>query len=46
MNTPDRSLARHGALSIAELESRFEMQALPLGANPVTDWTCSCTFEF
>lgn len=47
MNTPDSSLADNKAFSIAELEARFEMQALPVGtgsANP--DWKCSCTFEF
>jgi hypothetical protein len=47
MNTPDCSLADHQAFSIAELEARFEMQAVPLGgpvANP--DWQCSCTFTF
>jgi hypothetical protein len=47
MNTPDHSLADNKAFSIAELEARFEMQALPVGgvaANP--DWQCSCTFTF
>jgi len=48
MNTPDRSLAQQDALSIAELEARFEMEALPMvtGSGAVTDWKCSCTFEF
>jgi len=48
MNTPDRSLAEADALSIAELEARFEMEALPvvMGASPVSDWSCSCTFDF
>ena len=45
MNTPDRSLAEHEVFSIAELEARFEMQAMPIG-GPATspDWQCSCTF--
>ena len=47
MNTPDSSLAEHKAFSIAELEARFEMQAMPI-AGPATnpDWQCSCTFTF
>jgi hypothetical protein len=45
MNTPDRSLAEADAISIAELEARFEMQAVPLAGNPVTDWKCSCSLE-
>jgi len=47
MNTPDSSLADTQAFSIAELEARFEMQAVPVataGASP--DWQCSCTFTF
>ena len=45
MNTPDSSLADSQAFSIAELEARFEMQAMPVGGlNP--DWQCSCTFTF
>ena len=46
MNTPDRSLAEHEAFSIAELEARFEMQAMPAGGfstNP--NWECSCSFK-
>ncbi len=46
MNTPDRSLPQHEAFSVAELEARFEMQALPAGLNPVPNWQCSCTFTF
>ncbi|MEJ1966612.1 MAG: hypothetical protein WDO56_35760 [Gammaproteobacteria bacterium] len=45
MNTPDRSLAENEAFSIAELEARFEMQAVPAGLNPVIDWKCSCNIE-
>jgi len=45
MNTPDRSLPQHEAFSVAELEARFEMQAVPVTLNPVTDWKCSCSFE-
>jgi hypothetical protein len=43
MNTPDRSLAEADAISIAELEARFEMQAVPVAGNPVTDWTSRCS---
>lgn len=47
MNTPDSALAENEAFSIAELEARFEMQAVPVGLNPVSpDWKCGCTFEF
>ena len=48
MNTPDRSLTPQDAFSVAELEARFEMQAVPLphGGDAITDWKCSCTFEF
>lgn len=47
MNTPDNSLAHNGAFSIAELEARFEMQAVPVSTlNPSPDWQCSCTFTF
>ena len=46
MNTPDRSLAENETFSIAELEARFEMQAIPLWTNAVVpDWKCGCTFE-
>ncbi|MEJ0035540.1 MAG: hypothetical protein WDO68_05585 [Gammaproteobacteria bacterium] len=46
MNTPDRSLADRDAFSIAELEARFEMQAIPVGApNLSPDWECSCSFK-
>ena len=46
MNTPDSSLAEHEAFSIAELEARFEMQAVPVGAVSTSpDWECSCTFK-
>jgi hypothetical protein len=46
MNTPDSSLADNQAFSIAELEARFEMQALPVGTlSSSPDWKCSCTFE-
>jgi len=46
MNTPDSSLADNKAFSIAELEARFEMQALPVGTPTSSpDWRCSCTFE-
>lgn len=40
MNTPDRSIPRHDALSIAELEARFEVQALYLPAHPIDQWRC------
>ena len=44
MNTPDSSLADHEAFSIAELEARFEMQAVPVSTlNPA--WECSCSFK-
>ena len=44
MNTPDSSLADHKAFSIAELEARFEMQAVPVSAlSPA--WECSCSFK-
>ena len=47
MNTPDSSLADHKAFSIAELEARFEMQAMPIGGPAASpDWQCSCTFTF
>jgi hypothetical protein len=46
MNTPDRSLAENAAFAIAELEARFEMQAIPTSLNPVPDWKCGCTLEF
>lgn len=47
MNTPDNSLADHQAFSIAELEARFEMQAMPIGGPSASpDWQCSCTFTF
>jgi hypothetical protein len=47
MNTPDHTLADNEAFSIAELEARFEMQAVPVGTlNPVSpDWECSCSFK-
>jgi hypothetical protein len=46
MNTPDRSLAQHEAFSIAELEARFEMQALPVdGFSVRPDWECTCSFK-
>lgn len=48
MNTPEQSLAEHDAFSVAELEARFEMEALPIaaGSDPTTDWKCLCAFEF
>jgi hypothetical protein len=45
MNTPDRSLAEADAISIAELEARFEMQAIPVAGNPVMDWKSTCSLE-
>ena len=45
MNTPDRSLADHEVFSIAELEARFEMQAVPLTTSYSPNWECSCTFK-
>jgi hypothetical protein len=46
MNTPDRSLAEHEAFSIAELEARFEMQAVPVsGLSVQPDWESTCTFK-
>ena len=46
MNTPDSSLAENDAFTIAELEARFEMQAIPVGAASASpEWKCSCTFE-
>ena len=46
MNTPNRSLAEHEAFSIAELEARFEMQAMPVGGFSTTpNWECSCTYK-
>jgi hypothetical protein len=44
MNTPDRSLPDE-VFSIAELEARFEMEAVPVAAHPVLDWNCGCGFE-
>lgn len=46
MNTPDRSIPEQDALSIAELEARFEMQVLHVPTHPVEDWKCSCTIEY
>ena len=47
MNTPDSSLAPNQAFSVAELEARFEMQAMPIGGAAASpDWQCSCTFTF
>jgi hypothetical protein len=47
MNTPDSTLTENKTFSIAELEARFEMQAMPIGATPASpDWQCSCTFTF
>ena len=48
MNTPEHSLTNDDIFSIAELEARFEMQALPLVAegNPAMDWACGCAFAF
>ena len=44
MNTPDSTLADNKTFSIAELEARFEMQAVPVSTlNPA--WECSCTFK-
>ena len=46
MNTPDSSLAEHKAFSIAELEARFEMQAVPVGGlTTAPNWECSCSFK-
>ena len=46
MNTPDSSLAEHEAFSIAELEARFEMQAVHVGETSITpNWECSCSFK-
>jgi hypothetical protein len=46
MNTPDSALTDHDAFSVAELEARFEMQAIPVGLSSVTpDWKCNCSFE-
>ena len=46
MNTPDSSLAEDKAFSIAELEARFEMQAVPVGAVQTTpNWECNCSFK-
>jgi hypothetical protein len=46
MNTPDRSIPEHDALSIAELEARFEMQVIHVPTNPVEDFRSSCTVEY
>ena len=50
MQPLDRSLAADtNVFSIAELEARFEMEALPMGAvgvDPALDWRCTCAFEF
>ena len=48
MNTPHRNAEPQAVLSIAELEARFEMEALPVlpGTLPGTDWSCTCTFFF
>ena len=44
MNTPDSSLAHDQAFSIAELEARFEMQALPV-STLAPAWESSCSFK-
>jgi hypothetical protein len=44
MNTPDRSIPDTDALSIAELEARFEMQGFHL-PRPPDDGMCHCTIE-
>jgi hypothetical protein len=47
MNTSNNALAENETFSVAELEARFEMQAVPSGVNPINpDWKCGCTFEF
>jgi|GEM_PF-2429142 len=49
MHTPHRpAAAGSDAFSIAELESRFEMEALHVAplAGPSTDWSCTCTLQF
>jgi hypothetical protein len=48
MNTPDRSLAKTDAFSVAELEARFEMEALPVafGGDALMDWKCGCACYF
>lgn len=38
MNTPDRSIPEADALSIAELEARFEMQTPHLPARGIEHW--------
>jgi hypothetical protein len=44
MNTPDNTLTENETFSIAELEARFEMQAVPVSTlNPA--WECSCSFK-
>jgi hypothetical protein len=47
MNT-DRSVEPQAALTVTELETRFEMEALPVlpGGHPTTDWSCACSFTF
>ena len=47
MNTPDNTLTENETFSIAELEARFEMQAVPIGGPAASpDWQCACTFTF
>ncbi len=46
MNTPDRSIFGHDALSRSpSFEARFEMQVPHIPTNPVEDWKCHCTVE-
>ncbi len=47
MHTPDQPAEPRAALTVAELEARFEMEALPCcpAQHPGTDWSCNCTFQ-
>ena len=48
MNTSERSVTPMAGISIAELEARFEMEALPVPvcAQPSADWSCACAYLF
>ncbi len=48
MNTSERSVTPMAEISIAELEARFEMEAVPIPADaqPSADWSCACAYLF
>jgi hypothetical protein len=48
MNKSERSVTPMAEISIAELEARFEMEAVPIPADaqPSADWSCACAYLF